>query len=392
MAVVADLEALVVEGVLTQAQADILRARSRAAMIAVAVGTLLSGGVLAAAAGFVFWLADAMTVAMIGALFLTAGIAMLSGAGVLWRMFGHSAALIGAGMLLGGGVTEALARLDETTANVLFVLFGAALCLGAALFFRRGRPGLAFVAGFLCLAGLALHLGGAYGLAFVSGAFGLGPMLLHLYAAVLLAGAGWLIDVRLVTALAIVPFAQMLDTSTAYFHAAYVFASPEPALSILQMGATVAACLWLMPRLAPRDARHAGIVAILAFVVANLCFLVGSLWGDTVGDSFMLAALEAGGTDPDAHWLQLEAYRDHALHIPAGVFALIWAAALAAVAIRAAQSHQRGLFNAAMTFAAIHAYTQMFESFGDHPQVWALGGLAAIPLAWGVRQLNRRFD
>ena len=392
MAVVADLESLVAEGVLTQAQAEILRARSRAAMIALAVGTLLSGGVLAAAAGFVFWLADALTVAFVGALFLAAGVAVLAKTGALSRMFGHSAALIGAGMLLGGGVIKALDALDETTANILFVLFGAALCLGAGLYFRRGRPGLAFVAGFLCLAGLALHLGGAYGLAFVSEATGIWPMLLHLYAAALLVGVGWLIDLRLVTALAIVPFAQMLDTSTAYFHAAYVFYSPEPTLSILQMGATVAVCLWLMRRLAPREARHAGIVAILAFAVANLCFLVGSLWGDTVGDSFVQAALEAGGTDPDALWLQLETYRDRALHIPAGVFALIWAAVLAAAAIRAAQTHQRGLFNAAMTFAAIHAYTQLFENFGDHPQVWALGGLAAIPLAWGVRHLNRRFD
>ncbi|MFN3292315.1 MAG: hypothetical protein ACK4S2_09160 [Gemmobacter sp.] len=392
MAVVADLDALVAEGVLTPAQAAVLRARSRRAMIALVVNALLAGGVLAAAGGFVVLLAHPLAVAMGGAAFLAGGIAVLAKAGALWRMFGHAAALIGAGMLIGGGVVEAVDKLGEGAASLLFLMVGTVLALIAGAAFRRRAAGLRFVTGFLLLAGVALHLGGAYGLAFAHGVGGLPRMALHLYAFALVAGAGWLLDVRLVTALAIVPFAQMLDTSTAYFHAAYVFYAPEPTLSILQMGTTVAVCLWLMRRLAPREARHAGIVAILAFVVANLCFLVGSLWGDTVGDSFVQAALEAGGTDPDALWLQLETYRDRALHIPAGIFALIWAAALAAVAIRAAQTHQRGLFNAAMTFAAIHAYTQLFETFGDHPQVWALGGLAAIPLAWGMRQLNRRFD
>ena len=42
-----------------------------------------------------------------------------------------------------------------------------------------------------------------------------------------------------------------------------------------------------------------------------------------------------------------------------------------------------------MTFGGIHAYTQMFESFGDEPLAWALGGLAAIPLAWGLWRLNQ---
>ena len=57
----------------------------------------------------------------------------------------------------------------------------------------------------------------------------------------------------------------------------------------------------------------------------------------------------------------------------------------------AAHGANRGLFNTAMTFAAIHAYTQLFESFGDEPLVYVIGGLSAIPLAWGMWRANAYF-
>jgi len=41
-----------------------------------------------------------------------------------------------------------------------------------------------------------------------------------------------------------------------------------------------------------------------------------------------------------------------------------------------------------MTFAGIHAYTQVFESFYDEPLAYVVGGLAAIPLAFGLWRLN----
>lgn len=391
MAVVADLDALVAEGVLTAAQAGILRERSRAAMLALVVRTLLGGGVLAAAAGFVLVLADPLPVALAGALFLAAGIAVLSRADALWRMFGQAAALIGAGMLLGGGVLRALDRLGQDGAGLAFLLAGAGLAAAAGLAFRTAGPALRFVTGFLMLACAGLHLAGAYMLAATVTLDGLPVALLHLYAAALIAGAGWLTDVRLITALAIAPFAQMLDTSTFYFHAAYVFYSPEPTLSVIQLGVLIAACLWVVRHRPDRDGRHAGMLAILAFVVANLCLLVASLWGDTVGDTFVRARLEAAGDSWEIVQQRFDAWAATALHIPAGVFAVLWAAGLAGCAVWAARSQRRGLFNAAMTFGAIHAYTQMFESFGDEPLAWMLGGLAAIPLAWGLWRLNQRF-
>ena len=57
-----------------------------------------------------------------------------------------------------------------------------------------------------------------------------------------------------------------------------------------------------------------------------------------------------------------------------------------------AHTNRRGIFNASMTFGAIHAYTQVFETFYDEPLAYVVGGLAAIPLAWGLWRLNNRFE
>lgn len=392
MAIVADLNALVSEGVLTRAQADILRGRSRAAMIAMVIHTLLAGGVLAAAGGLVALLAAPVPVAMAGCAFLAFGVLVLVAGGDLWRMFGHAAALIGAGMLIGGGVTEAMDSLTEASAGMLFLAVGLLIAGICGLCYQFGPPSMRFLTGFLLVAGVALHLAGLFILGIAHDAGGAPRVMANLYTTVALIALGWYLDTRLLTALAIVPFAQMLDTSTAYFHAAYVFYSPEPTFSILQVALAMAIAVALMQARPERDGRHAGIFAIMAFVVGNLCFLVGSLWGDVPGQSLLMTSVfDRYPDDWQARNAAIDAFIRTAVQIPDYVFAIVWAALLAACAIWAAHTLRRGLFNAAMTFGAIHAYTQAFESFGDEPMAWVIGGLAAIPLAWGIWRLNEQF-
>ena len=97
-------------------------------------------------------------------------------------------------------------------------------------------------------------------------------------------------------------------------------------------------------------------------------------------------------SDPDQTWeefeAQREAFRESTLVISHHVYSVVWAVVLAAVIYIEAMRANRGIFNAAMTFAGIHAYTQLFESFGDEPLAYVIGGLAAIPLAWGMWRLN----
>ncbi|RRH73507.1 hypothetical protein [Falsigemmobacter faecalis] len=394
MAVLADLNGLVADGVITPAQAGVMRARSRTAMVALVIRLLLCGGVLAAAAGFVALLQDPVSVALAGFLFLLAGAVVLGAAGPLWRMFGHAAALIGAVMLTGGGFIEALRSFPQPEAGLLPAAAGLLIAGPAALLYRAGSERMTFLGGFLLLIGLALHLAGLGAILVEQERGGLIPMLFSLYATLILLWTGWFLDLRVLTALAILPFAQVLHTGTEYFHAVYVFYSPEPTLSILQMALAAGLALWIARVRPERDARHAGIFAVMAFIVANLCFLVGSLSGDVVGDTFALWRVYDRGADGFS-WSAAEAarraYEARALHISDEAFAVVWALVLAACAIAAARGLHRGLFNTALTFGAIHAYTQAFESFGDQPEAWIIGGLAAIPLAWGIWRLNQQF-
>lgn len=388
MQAIADTERLVADGVITPDQAQVIEGRAKETMTFLAINSVLCFGIIAATAGLIFWLANAVLVAVFGALALIGGLLILARTGDLYRMFGNAAALIGAGMLLGGATTELLTNYEQSAGWVMLFL-GAAIGLGFALLAQRRRFGAPFVTGAIFLMGLAMHLGGLgylLGQAQISGP----PIsLAYAYAACLIAVAGWLTDIRFVTVLAIVPFAQMLDTGTFYFHAMYAFYSPEPTLSVLQMTVLVVACLLAVRALKQRDARHLHVLAVLAFIVANLCALVGSLWGDVVGETLWGPGYWTNNaTTWEEHDAAREAFRRSAVVISEGVYSVLWAIVLAGVILWSAVRGQRGLFNTAMTFAAIHAYTQLFESFGQEPLAYVLGGLAAIPLAWGMWRLN----
>ncbi len=375
-----DTETLQREGLMTATLAQKIEERSRQAMLALGVNTVLAGGIAAAAGGLIFWLADTLAVAITGSIFLALGALILLRAGPLYRMLGNAAGLIGGGMLAGGATLKLLEKATPATAAITLMLVGGIGMLLSLWLARRDGKKAGFLLGSITLMAAGMHLVGLYtGLTLMPDGFG-PASLAHLYATLLLLALGYLLDVRFVTALAVVPFAQVLDTSTSYFHAAYVFYSPEPSLSILQMALAMIAALWLVQTRAERIGRHAGIFAILSFVVGNLCFLVGSLWGDVIGQSFR------GYDEAAAPTAGLPS-----LEISADVFSLVWALALLAMLGYATYRHRRGLFNAALTFAALHAYTQLFERFGDAPLAFVVGGLAAVPLAWGMWRINERF-
>ncbi|HHL21038.1 MAG TPA: hypothetical protein ENJ52_05865, partial [Aliiroseovarius sp.] len=287
MHAIADTDKLVADGVITRDQARIIEARGRETMVAMAVNFVLFLGIIAATGGLIAWLADAVAVAVLGLGMLGAGVWVLARGGHLYRMFGHAATLIGAGLLIGGLGWEMLDSYAPLAGWVL-APFGLAVILGAAWLYgraaRSGFPDRLLPAAILVM-GLATHL------------FGLGLLLaqheLHgwprtvffLYSGGLLIGLGWFTDLRVLTALAVVPLAQMLETGTSYFHAAYVFISPEPTLTILEMSVLIAAAMLVARARPERTARHARILALMAYVVANLSALVGSLWGDVVGET-----------------------------------------------------------------------------------------------------------
>lgn len=391
MRVIADTERLLADGIIEPGQAREIERRARGEMVALGVNSILCLGILAATGGLIVWLADPVPVALWGLLALAAGMAILLRGGALFAMFGHALALIGAGSLIGGACVE-LVRSHETIAAEAMLGAGAALAIFTGQLLLRQPERGRFVLGAIFLMGVSVHLVGCGMLLMEREVAGGIRALFFLYAAMVIAGAGWLVDVRLVTALAIVPFAQMLDTGTAYFHAAYVFYSPEPTVSILQMCLLIAALLVVASRSEPRLARHALILVMLAFVVANLCALVGSLWGDVLGDSMIGPRWEdfdgQGEARYDAYEAARKAFRERTLVVSPEIYSILWAIALAGMLAWAAMTSRRGLFNASLTFGAIHFYTQLFEEFGDEPLAWVIGGLLAIPLAWGIWRLD----
>ena len=386
---VADTEKLIADGVINDHQADEIKSRARAAMVALCVNSLLIGGIIAATLGLVFFLGTPFSVAICGGLFLGGGLLILRNADELYRMFGNASAVIGAGMLIAGSGIEIADKLRDASGLWLFLL-GAGVSALFAWRFIAGFARLRFAYGAALFMGVAMHIVGLYLAADQFDLAGWPMPFVNLYAAAVLVALGTVLDIRVITALAIAPFAQMLDTGTFYFHAAYVFYSPESTLSILQMAVLIAVCFWAIQRGGPVVRRQAGILMIMAFIVANLCALVGSLWGDVVGSHIWGPQGQRWtySGDWDAYREAVEAFEAQALVISEHVYAILWAAALAGLIIWAALKNQRGLFNAGMTFAGIHAYTQMFETFYDEPLAYVIGGLAAIPLAFGLWRLN----
>lgn len=390
MFVVADTEALVADGVIAAGAAEEIKRRGRGVMMTLAINLVLCFGIMAATGGLIFWLADAVLVAIVGALFLGSGLFALAKVPDTYRMLGNAAALIGAGMLMGGATIELLDKYEEIAGWVMMP-GGAVVAAVAGRALLTGGLTARFVAGSILLMGVAMHLIGVGFLMEQAEIAGLSKSLFFLYATAVIAASGWITDVRFVTALAIAPFAQALETGTGYFHAAYVFYSPEPTLSILQMGALILFLFWAVNGRPERTARHGRTLTVMAFIVANLCALVGSLWGDHVGDELWGPGSRYynSGFENRESW---QAARDALLHISEGTYTMLWAVALAAIIGWAAHKGNRGLFNAGVTFAGIHAYTQLFESFGDEPLAWVIGGFAAIPLAWAMWRLNQRWE
>lgn len=386
---IADTAKLTADNVITGEQALEIERRARTAMVHLLINSFLCGGIIAATFGLIFWLADPLLVALAGGFGLIFGLIILSQRSENFRMFGNASALIGAGLLIGGAGIELMDKYDEIAGPVM-VAGGLIIAMIAGWRMKTGALTARFVTGSILLMGASMHLVGLFVWLNEANITGLPVSIAWGYAAITIAATGIFTDVRLVTAFAIAPFAQMLDTGTAYFHAAYVFYSPEATLSIVQMLLLIGICLWVFKTKSDRLGRHAMILAILAFVVANLCALVGSLWGDWVGETLWRNAWrKENGWDWQAMNEAREVWQTNAIFISEYVFTIAWALALATTIAWAAFANHRGLFNTAMTFAGIHAYTQFFESFGDEPWAWAIGGITAIPAAWGLWKLDQ---
>ena len=319
MKILVDIEALVRDRVITEGQAKEVRRRGTAEMVTLAVNLLLLTGIVAVVLGTSAFLNDAAAIAMLGAVVLGLGTA-----GVLWlgpgyRLLTNAAAVIGASMFLGGALWWAEEHFESTLPAISIGAMVAAI--GYAVWLSS-LSRLRFITGCLVVAGAAAHL---YGVLTTQSDLGLEWLALT-WAAIVLITCGGAINVRFVTALAIIPLATALSARSFYGFASYGIAIYEPTLTIVALGLLAVFCVWLTTQVSSRIGRHARILALLCLIWVDMAFWIGCLWGDIVG--LHLWGPIRVGLDYSAWQSALRDFEASALVISADIFALTWALVL----------------------------------------------------------------
>jgi hypothetical protein len=387
-----DIDAAVADGTLTVGAGGELKRRSREAMVGSAINLALFAGVLMVVGGAMAWLQDRRIIAALGAALAAAGTLTLLRGGPRVRLVANATAIIGAALAI------------HATTSLLFegqterVGIGAAIGLPAVALgwtMRRMAPtALSVVGGWILLLGAGVHVAG---ILTTESVLGLEWLALH-YAGAVAIVCGMVLDVRIVTAAAMVPLALSLSSRTFYDHARYGVAIYEVTLTILQMSLFAALALAASLRFKERIARHTRTFGQLALIWINMAFWIGSLWGDVIGFYLwgprwdaVTAAAGIEGASPSRAWrTAVDAFEAHALAIPADAFAAVWALGILAVGAWGAVTGRREVLNIAVTFGAIHFYTQYFERLETTPGAIAIAGVIAILAAWALWVFNRQ--
>lgn len=169
----------------------------------------------------------------------------------------------------------------------------------------------------------------------------------------------------LLAAISVLTLAAALGAAAGYRHAVYTLGISEPTLTIAAFSVLALFLLFSSFRLPPVYQRLAIIAARTAVLVVNLAFLVGSLWGD-------------------------ELPGEGAPRISEAAFSITWAVLLLAVGAWAVRAGRRWVVNVAAVFAAIHFYTQWFQSLGASPVSILGGGVLLVAFGLGLVTFNQR--
>jgi hypothetical protein len=385
-----DIDAAIEDDTLTAEAGAELKRRARGTMIDFAINLVLFAGVVMVIAGAATWLKDRLTLATLGAVVAAVGIFAIIVGGTRLRLMANATAMI--------GVTLAVGAL----ADLLFqgqtdrVALGAALGLPTILlgwFMRRSGPAeLSSLGGWILLLGATVHL---TGILTTQSQHGLAWLALH-YAGAVVIVCGVVLNVRFVTAIAMVPLAASLSSRTFYQHASYGVAIYEVSLTILQMSLLSALAFVVAARVQERFARHARLLGELALIWINMAFWIGSLWGDVVGKylwgpRWNIVTEGLNASEKYTSWrAAVESFKAHAITIPADFFAAVWAVSIVAAAAWGAWTARRGVLNIAVTFGAIHFYTQYFERLKATPVAIIIAGVIAIFAAWALWMVNQK--
>lgn len=301
MKVTLDLDQLLHEGHLTQAEYDKLSTLAAQATGSLAFNILVGFGVIAVSGAALALVPFPTTAIVIGLGVLTGGLLLLRNGPTQWEVLANICVLVGA-LMAGGGITVAA---QGNLASVLAV---------TALF---------TVTGIVARSSLLIVL-------------------------------------------ATLSLSAAVGARSGYFHASYFLVIQEPAITVVLFSVIATGSYLLSKRLSSELERLALAGARTSVFLVNFGFWVGSLWGER-GES-------------------------NGIVISDDVFALAWAAALAATAVWAWRRNRRWALNTVAVFAGIHFYTQWFERLGASPVTVLAAGILALGFAVGMRRLNSRMQ
>lgn len=217
--------------------------------------------------------------------------------------------------------------------------------------------------------------------------FGFG-LELHLIATVVLLALGVIGKSGLLVTLSALSVAAWLGGSTGYMHASYMLVIREATVTIIVFAALALGALSMSKKLPAAYERIALIYARVSLLLVNFGFWVGSLFGDTPGESWSNTTIF---TSPGKFLdFDLTTLPEEAFHIPDTVFSIVWALALIAVGIWGVRQDRRFVVNTAAVFGSILFYTKFFVYFGIiNSLAWMFAGIFAIGIALGFWKYNR---
>ncbi len=183
----------------------------------------------------------------------------------------------------------------------------------------------------------------------------------HLVVFLALMSAGTALRSGFLVGISCFVIASFLGGTWGYSHASYWVAVEEPASTTLVFSLLAYVGLLVSQRVGTDDERLAIIFSRTCLIFVNVGFWVGSLWGS----------------------------RSPLGQIPDYVFAILWAGGLLGTAIWAGRVGRLWVVNAAITFGAIHFYTQFFARLGANPLSLLLGGVLLVAITVSARRYQR---
>ncbi|MDN3519406.1 hypothetical protein QWY84_17505 [Aquisalimonas lutea] len=237
------------------------------------------------------------------------------------------------------------------------IILGLLLAAGGLMLVRKHTRGWGLLGSMLLVVGSVMCAGGIL-LVTQGGVAGFVVVTVLCLAAAVASGSA------LLAAMAVLALFGSTGAVAAYWHAMYMLAVPQPALTIA-LFSIVGLGTYRLSGTLPLDYQRLAIVAArTSLFLVNLGFWVGSLWGDAL-------------------WLGQQA-------IPDWAFAIGWAVGLVVTGVWAARGNKRWVVNLLAVFAAIHFYTQYFEHLGASPATILLAGLVTLGIVLAVVRYNKQ--